>query len=66
MSTVNVEIGPVTVTNSDGSKMMTFAGVSYFNLPREVFPVMEADLLAVFQKWNAYDQQAQAEKKKVK
>ena len=64
MSTVNVEIGPVTVTNADGSKMMSFAGVSYFNLPREVFPVMEADLLAVFQKWNQYDHAAQAKKVK--
>ena len=64
MSVVNVEIGPVTVTNGDGSKFMSFNGITYFNIPREVFPVMEADLLAVFQKWNAYDMEDQAAKKK--
>jgi hypothetical protein len=63
---VNISVGPLTVTNDDGSAFLSVKGIEYFGVPRDSFAVMESDLLALFQKLNSYDQQAQAEKKKVK
>jgi hypothetical protein len=60
---MNVKIGPIVVTNADGSGFLTVAGVEYHNLPREFYTAMEAEVLALLAKWNNEDQKMQSAKK---
>ena len=49
---MKVEIGPVTVTNDDGTGFATFKGITYENVPREVYEFMEGEVLSMFLRWN--------------
>jgi hypothetical protein len=49
---MKVEVGPVIVTNDDGSEFARFGAVTYSNVPRDVYEYMEGEVLSMFLRWN--------------
>lgn len=61
---MKVEIGAVVVTNDDGTEFATFKGITYANVPREVYEFMEGEVLDMLKRWNEASKSVTASKGK--